>query len=264
MVGQTLTMSEDRRSIELSVDVDGTTEEVWRAVATGPGITSWYVPHTLEERTGGAATASFGPGPEMQIQGRVAVWEPPRRVCFDGGEGVDGLTFEWNVEPGPDGCTVRLVNSGFGDGSEYDDQYDAMTEGWKLFMFNLKLHLAHFRGQNATSALPMTMWPGSPSEAWAKLTSALGIPAAPAEGDRLAVTAADTPALAGTVVQARPSGVALLVDDPAPGTAFMAAEGQGDHVMVSIWSYLYGEQGAAAVARDEPRWREWLNNLGTA
>ena len=58
------TMSDDRRSIELEVEVHGSPEEVWRAIATGPGISSWYVPHTVDEREGGAATASFGPAPE--------------------------------------------------------------------------------------------------------------------------------------------------------------------------------------------------------
>ena len=114
-------MSDDRRSIELEIEVPGRAEEVWRAVATGPGISSWYVPHTMEERAGGVATASFGPESEMQVTGRVAVWEPPHRVVFDGGEGVDGLDFEWTVEPhGDDTCIVRLVNSGFGVGSEHN------------------------------------------------------------------------------------------------------------------------------------------------
>ena len=63
----------ERREIRLELEVPGTIEEVWDAIATGPGITSWYVPHTVEERQGGAATASFGPGPEMQVPGRVAV-----------------------------------------------------------------------------------------------------------------------------------------------------------------------------------------------
>ena len=70
-------MADDERSIELEIEVPGTPEEVWQAIATGPGISSWYVPHVVEEREGGAAMASFGPGPEMQIPGRVAAWEPP-------------------------------------------------------------------------------------------------------------------------------------------------------------------------------------------
>jgi uncharacterized protein YndB with AHSA1/START domain len=131
-------MTKEHRSIELEVEVPGTPQEVWRAIATGPGISSWYVPHVVEEREGGAATASFGPEPEMQVPGRVAVWDPPNRIVFDGGEGVEGLVFDWLIEAS-DGanCTVRLVNSGFGSGQEWDGQYDGMTEGWKLFLSNL-------------------------------------------------------------------------------------------------------------------------------
>ena len=52
-------MSDERRSFEFEIEVPGTPEEVWRAIATGPGISSWYVPHVVEEREGGDATASF-------------------------------------------------------------------------------------------------------------------------------------------------------------------------------------------------------------
>ncbi len=252
-------MTEDRRAIELEVEVPGTPEEVWRAIATGPGISSWYVPHTVEEREGGAALASFGPAPEMQVAGRVAAWDPPRRIVFDGGEGVGGFAFEWTVEAHDGGtCTVRLVNSGFGDGEPWDDQYDAMVEGWRLFLANLRLHLTHFAGQAATSSLPMSLWAGAAEDIWASLTEALGIPAAPAVGDRIAVTGADLPPLAGTVVGAGPQRLTLLVDDPAPGTAFIAVENHGPAAGVSVWTYLYGDAGAAAVERDGPRWAAWL------
>jgi uncharacterized protein YndB with AHSA1/START domain len=126
---------DEDRSIELEVEVVGTVEEVWQAIATGPGISSWYVPHTVEEHEGGTATASFGPGPEMQVTGRVAAWEPPRRVVFDGGEGAGGLAFEWLIEARGGGtCVVRLVNTGFGSGEDWDAQYDGLSEGWGLFL----------------------------------------------------------------------------------------------------------------------------------
>ena len=248
-------MSTERTAIELEIDVPGSVEEVWRSVATGPGISSWYVPHTLEERAGGAGVASFGPEPEMQVPGRVAVWEPPHRVVFDGGEGVGGLAFEWLVEPqGDNSCTVRLNNTGFGEGGEWDDQYDDMVKGWRLFMDEPEAALAALpRPRRLPASLPMGMWPGPGSQAWARLTEALGIPSAPAAGDRVEVTAADSPPLAGTVVDASAERLALLVDEPAPGTAFMAAEGTGETVMVSVWSYLYGDEGAAcAAARRAP------------
>src|SRR5262245_39395093 len=256
-------MDDDRRAIELEVEVSGTPEEVWRAIATGPGISSWYVPHTVEGREGGAAMASFGPGPEMQVPGRVAVWEPPRRIVFDGGEGVGGLAFEWLVEA-RDGshCVVRLVNTGFGDGGEWDDQYDGMTEGWQLFLLNLRLHMQHFAGQTATSALPVGQWAGPREEAFTRLTDALGIPSAPAVGDRVAVSAPGAPALAGTVAAAAPWRLAVVVDEPAPGTAMLAVEGEGDPVNVSVWSYLYGPDGAEAARRAEAAWSNWLAGRG--
>lgn len=260
-------MTDGKRSIELDVEVPGTADEVWRAVATGPGISSWYVPHVVEETEGGTAIASFGPEPEMQAAGRVAVWDPPRRVVFDGGEADEGLSFEWLVEPvegTDDRCRVRLINSGFGAGSEYKDQYDAMTDGWRLFLYNLTLHMEHFKGRSATAVLPMAAWTGAAEDAWVTLAARLGLPAEPEVGSRIEVTADDAPPLAGTVAAINPRYLALLVDDPAPGTGFLAAEtGGGDQVQVSVWMYLYGDEGREAAERHESQWRAWLDSAGT-
>lgn len=211
-------MADNDRSIELEVEVTGTPEEVWRAIATGPGVTSWYVPHVVEEREGGTATASFGPGPEMQISGRVAAWDPPNRVVFDGGEDVVGLAFEWIVEARDGGtCVVRLVNSGFGSGEDWDAQYDAMEGGWQIFLRNLQLHLQDFGGETATAMLPMASWAGPRDRAWAALTDSLAIFSAPAVGDRVALSPSDGPVMAGTVLSVESSQLAMLVEEPAPG-----------------------------------------------
>ena len=236
--------SQSGRSIELEVEVPGTPEEVWRAIATGPGISSWYVPHEVEEMAGGAATASFGPEPEMQVPGRVAAWNPPQRVLFDGGEGVDGLAFEWLIEARDGSCVVRLVNSGFGNGGEWDDHYDAMTEGWKMFLANLRLHLEHFPGESASASLPMGHWPVAPGDAWERLRESFGLSPHPEPGAQISVTIPDSRngmTLSGTVVEATPTRLSLLLDKPAPGTAFIAAEPRGDGGSeMSMWSYLYG------------------------
>lgn len=248
------------RSIELEVEVEGSLEQVWQAIATGPGISSWYVPHTVEERTGGTATASFGDAPEMQVPGRVAAWEPPHRIVFDGGEGVGGLAFEWLVEARDQGtCVVRLVNTGFGEGGAWDDQYDGMVEGWGIFLRNLQLHCRHFRGQAATSMLPMAGWPVDREAAWARVTEGLGLPASPAVGEHVRADAGDGLAYAGTVAAAASNWVALVADEPAPGTVFIAAEGHGEGCGVSVWGYLYGPDAPAIVERDKPRWQAWLD-----
>lgn len=252
-------MSDDRR-LEFEIGVEGTPEEVWRAIATGPGISSWYVPHTIEGREGGHATASFGEGPQMQIAGRVAVWDPPRRIVFDGGEGAGGLSFEWLVEPRPDGgSAVRLVNAGFGAGDEWDAQYDGLKDGWPLFLRNLQLHLSHFRGQDGVSMLPTSMWSAEPDDAWARLLATLGIGGPPAIGQSVRVGGADGPSLDGRVVDAHARWIALLLDGPTPGTAFIAAEGMAQSCGVSVWAYLYGPDATRAASQDLPRWQAWLD-----
>lgn len=245
--------------IEMEIEVPGTPEEVWRAIATGPGISSWYVPHVVDEREGGSAVASFGPGPEMQQPGRVAAWDPPHRVVFDGGEGASGLAFEWTIESRAGGrCVVRLVNTGFGSGGEWDDQYDAMTDGWRMFLLNLRLHLEHFAGRTATASLPMAMWQGPPADAWTTLTSDLGIPPSPSVGDRVAIAATDRPRLAGTVVDTAPHRVSLILTEPAAGTGFITVEGTGEAVAVSIWTYLYGAERESIASNVEQSWGAWL------
>ena len=251
------------RTIDLSVEVTGTPEQVWAAIATGPGISSWFVTTTVEEREGGATTSVFGPGPEMTVPGRVAAWEPPHRVLFEGHEVDEGLAFEWLVEAREGGsCVVRLVNSGFGSGAEWDAQYDGMEQGWRLFLLNLQLHLLHFQGQAGRAVLPSAMWAGDRATVWAAVTDALGVPGKPSPGERVA-TSGDAPPLAGTVVDCEPGfRMRLLLDAPAPGTALVAAEGTGDTTGVSVWLYLYSDDAETLAARDEPRWAAWLAERG--
>ena len=41
-----------RRSVQVEIEVPGTPEEVWQAIATGPGISSWFVPLSSRRATG--------------------------------------------------------------------------------------------------------------------------------------------------------------------------------------------------------------------
>ena len=40
--------SSGRRSVEAEIEVPGTPETVWTAIATGPGISSWFVPAEVD------------------------------------------------------------------------------------------------------------------------------------------------------------------------------------------------------------------------
>jgi uncharacterized protein YndB with AHSA1/START domain len=197
-------MSEDPRAddrvINLSVEVPGSPDEVWEAIATGPGISSWFVPHEFAEAEGAAVRADFGGG--FFDAGSVAAWEPPHRLVMRGESGQT-LAFEWLVETATGGgCVVRLVCSGFGSGDDWDAHYDGMAEGWRLFLENLRLHLTHFRGQRARAITPTGVVSGTRDRAFERLCAALGVPADLRPGDAFKVAGADAPPLVGEVASA--------------------------------------------------------------
>jgi uncharacterized protein YndB with AHSA1/START domain len=242
--------SDQDRVIDLSVEVPGSPEEVWRAIATGPGITSWFVPHEVDEGEGGGVRMDFGAG-FGEESARVAAWEPPHRLLLQG-NGERALAYEWLVEARAGGsCIVRLVSTGFGPGEDWDAEYHGMSEGWRLFLENLRLHLTHFPGQRARAVIPTRTVSGTRDSAFEAVCAALGVSADLAAGDRLEASTAGGPPLAGRVY-------VVVLDDPAPGTAILSAELAGDQVALSLWLYLYGPDASGL----PDAWSPFLTALG--
>ena len=117
-----------RRSIQVEVEVPGTPEEVWRAIATGPGVSSWFVPTEFEEHDGKPVAVKMNFGPGMESRAAVTDWDPPRRFAAQG-KGWGGsppIATEWSVEARAGGvCLVRVVNSLFASTDDWDDQLEA-------------------------------------------------------------------------------------------------------------------------------------------
>jgi uncharacterized protein YndB with AHSA1/START domain len=119
-----------RRSVTVEVEVPGTPEQVWRAIATGPGITSWFVPATFEEKEGKptSVTLSFGPG--MESTSTITQWQPGKAWATrsDGWvPGMPDLANEWSVESRGGGlCVVRIVQSLFAETDDWDNQLQAV------------------------------------------------------------------------------------------------------------------------------------------
>ena len=247
------------RSLELSIEVPGTPEEVWEAIATGPGISSWYVPMEVEERAGGEVTMDWGDlGHETAD---VVVWDPPHRVVF-AGRGDRALAYEWLVEAREGGtCIVRLVNSGFGEGEDWDEQYHGMAGGWTIFLESLRLKLAHFPGRPARAWIPTVMVAGPHAAAWARACREMGIDPDADVGDHLA-TGEGVPPLAGRIESvlrtASTTAYLLLLDAPTPGTAFLALEGAGDVVALSAYLFLYDPDDGTSDPSTGEGWKAWL------
>lgn len=250
-----------RRFVQVEVEVPGTPEEVWQAVATGPGVTSWFVP--TEEREDGTIVSHFGPG--MDAVARKTAWDPPHRFAGEGegfGPGSPPLATEWTVEARSGGtCIVRVVHSLFASTDDWDSQLENIESGWPDFFRILRLYLTHFRGQHGSVIQQIGMAPPPASAAWDVLTRSLGLEN-PAEGQRL-VTTAGAPALGGIVEQAGEGGhthqLLLQLDKPAPGLAHFTVLDMCGQVVVAVRLYLFGDTAAACIAREEPLWQQWMH-----
>jgi uncharacterized protein YndB with AHSA1/START domain len=251
--------------LELSFELPGTPEQVWDAIATADGISSWFIATELDERIGGAIRMIMGP--EGESVGNVTGWEPPRRfayvepdwAAFSGHEGaeVTPLATEFVVEAQSGGtCVVRVVSSAFGTGADWEREFFAeMERGWVPFFENLRLYLAHFPGQVATTMRVSADVPGAASAAMAALGDALG---AGEVGRPVEVRG-----LHGTIQGVSETAVVVRVTEPARGyLMFLAYDLGNGSSRVGLEGYLFSADAAAYVEREESSWREWLSALG--
>ena len=193
----------DRRSIELEVEVPGTPEEVWQAIATGPGISGWFFPAEVEERRGGTRRLAHG-ARAWTPRAPSTAWEPPRRLALEEPARLAPRRPRRSPpsgrsNPAPGGtCVVRLVHSLFADTGDWDGELEGIEANWPGFFGILQLYLRHFRGQRAASIRVTGSASGTERDARTALLDALGIANA-AVGRPWRTPADGTPPLSGTV-----------------------------------------------------------------
>ena len=249
--------------LEFSVDVPGTEEQVWQAVATAKGMSAWFLPTELDEREGGAL--HFALGPEMGSDGHVTGWDPPRRIAYEEDwaalmgldpDALSPLTSEFLVEARSGGtCVVRVTSTGFGTGADWESEFwDDMGTNWMPYFDNLRLYLAHFPGQEATSLAVSASYPVDADALWTTLRDSLELGG---EGDRIEVRGAT-----GTVERVGERRALLRLIAPVPGllSVFTHSEGAGKAI-AGVRAYLFSPDAADYVQREEPVWQAWLQAL---
>jgi uncharacterized protein YndB with AHSA1/START domain len=249
--------------LEFSVEVPGTPEQVWDAIATAKGMSAWFLPTQMEEREGGSL--HFSMGPEMGSDGTVTGWDPPRRIEYaedwaalmgKDPDALSPLTSEFLVEAQSGGtCVVRVTSSGFGTGAAWEAEFwEDMGVQWKPFFDNLRLYLTHFPGQEATQLEVSASHHGDPDALWEALRESLGLGAVGA--------AADVRGATGTVERVGERQALVRLTAPVPGmlSAFSYGEAE-DRATVGVRAYLFSPDAADYVRREQPGWQAWLDGL---
>jgi uncharacterized protein YndB with AHSA1/START domain len=251
-----------RRYVELTFEVPGTPEDVWQAIATGPGISAWFVPAQVEERDGGKLAFEIMQG--VHSKGYVTGWQPPRRFAYEEtewSENAPPLATECSVEARGGGtCVVRMVHSLFTDKTDWDKEMEGFEAGWPPYFDVLRLYLTRFKGQRAEPLRLMMKATGDQADAWKTLARPLGLQdASPGSSVR---SSRDAPELAGVVERTgsekNPNEVLLRLESPAPGAGLIGAYTWGGQTYAIVNLYLYGPAGEAAMPSAAPAWTTWL------
>lgn len=253
--------SPSRRSIQVKREVPGTPKHVWEALATGPGISSWFYPTEVEEREGGVFC--YDTGYQMDTPGVVTVWEPPHRFAHEGRDcGAEGpLTLtDWTIEPRADGrCLVRVVHTAFTDSDAWDESLLSFEAGWPQCLAILHLYLAHHRNPPASIVRALANLDGTAHDAWIALLGALGAEGL-APGGHWTLAAPGAAELTGVLVEARPGRQPYAVfnlDQPAPGIAAASTYKISEKATATLSFYFYGDTAPAAL-RDKAAWQAWM------
>ncbi|MBX9245040.1 SRPBCC domain-containing protein [Actinotalea ferrariae] len=249
--------------LQFDVEVPGTPEQVWEAIATAKGMSAWFTPTELEEREGGAL--HFSMGPEMGSDGRVTGWDPPRRLVYEEDwaalmgkepEALSPLTSEFLVEARSGGtCVVRVTSSGFGTGAAWEQEFwDEMGPGWLPHFDTLRLYLTHFPGQEATQLEAAAAHRCDEHALWSTLRATLGL-----AGEGATVQVRDA---TGTVERVGERRALVRLTAPVPGMLSVYTWAEGDDVSTAgVRAFLFSADAADYVRREEPAWRAWLEGL---
>ena len=244
------------RTVSREITLDAPTPAVWRALTEAGELTRWFAEY---------ARVSPGPGGSIwmkwngiyEAESSVEAWEPERhlRIVFPV-HGPVRLATDYHLESAGGSTVLRVVTSGFGQGTDWNEWFDGVSTGWDFELRSLQHYLERHRGQNRVTLSLRGSYVSSAREAWHRLVGAKGwlrFDEAPVEGSSYRARALPGLALSGRVIQwLSPRQVVLTVDQVNDG--LMRLELERGNVAV-LWLAAWGVE-TEQVRELEKEWRE--------
>jgi uncharacterized protein YndB with AHSA1/START domain len=241
------------------IELPATPEQVWAAIATGPGIDSWFMGHSeIDPREGGKRSTSM---PGFTMTSTVTAWEPGRRLVFQEDPAPDGtfMAFEYLLEAsGGETTVLRFVHSGF-LADDWEAQYDALKAGDRIYIHKLASYLRFFPGR--TASFSFSAWGpqvGDAARVWEAFTGVTGLTGASAgasagDGDRGEIALGRAaPAQAIVDYAVRPSFLGVRTSD----SIYRFIHGYRNVVVVEHHCFA-GDETDRKLSEDA--WQGWLS-----
>jgi uncharacterized protein YndB with AHSA1/START domain len=251
-----------KRWVEMEFLAPGTPEQVWQAMATGPGNEAWFTRASIDERVGGAVRFDFGA--DGSSSGTVTVWEPPHRFGYVEDEwnpGAPPIATEITITGRSGGqSVVRMVHSLYATSDDWDDQMESFEGGWPNFFAVLGLYLSHFAGQRGASFPATASVEDDHLAVWKRLTAALGLGGVDV-GEARATPTAPEP-LSGMIERVQQDGatrtILMRTTTPSPGVVLVGTYGAGGKIRASLIRFIYGSDSEQVAAARAPAWQDWI------
>ena len=127
--------SETRKMLRVEITVPASRSDVWKAFSTSEGLSTWLAPNSVVDlkpggdwmvhfpggSTGGGTIVSFVPQKEIVISALAPDKFPTVRA--------QRTTARFELEDHGTGTLVRLTQTGWKDGDEWDRAYEYLTAG---------------------------------------------------------------------------------------------------------------------------------------
>ena len=232
------------------ITVDATPDQVWDAIASGPGVGSWLMGRTeIDSDSKTSPFDMFG----NTTTSAITVWEPGHRYATQEEKNPDGtfMAFEWLIEARDGGgAVVRVVHSGL-LGDNWEAEYNALSVGDHAYLTKLAVYLAHFAPRTAKRSMflpgPVT------NDSWAAMTAAVGAGADAADGQPARLTVPGIEPVDGVVeFVGSPSFVGMRADD----AMYMLIHGYND--MMFATAHYFDDRDRSA---ETEAWQAWLGPL---
>jgi uncharacterized protein YndB with AHSA1/START domain len=237
--------TKNTRDIQLSVELDASPEDVFRAVTDGTEIAKWLAPEARvtppEGGKKGSVWMSWGEG--MSAEHEIEIFDAPRRIRHPSGKNGETnspLYADWWIEAREGGkATLRLVHSGFSAGADWDDEFEAHARGWELMLQNLRQYFARHAHEPAVHVPFMSLVKSPRRSIWSTLLGKLGFSAPPKVGDPFRFATPSGEVLTGVVDLVTDTRVlALVVREYDDSLLRFTLEGKADAPSTFVYGYV--------------------------
>jgi uncharacterized protein YndB with AHSA1/START domain len=254
------------RKIEKQIEIAAPAETVWKALTNAEELKRWFpLEARIEPGMGGKIMLSWGP--EWEGTAPIEIWEPNRRFRWIESGSGQPVTVEWTIETRGGKTILRLTQSSFSSGADWENEfYDSTNYGWLFMLTNLRHYLERHAGEPRAVAWPRRKVELPRETVYEKLVGPGGIFTEGAAGNLVAGNLYSLRVATGETWSGRVEfviplrGFCVTVESLNDALAWLTIEGSGPEHDAQLWFSTYGLP-QARMGELESRWAAELERI---